>query len=317
MTVGPDLFFRRPPKKNNAKQLTRPQGQGVSLPHEHCAEFMKTTKIKFKIGEFSKLSRVSVRMLRHYDEIGLLPPASIDSATGYRYYSEDQLPVAGRITALRDIGFGLGEIQACQQGRENPQVLAALFSARREALRGELAALRRQLRLLDTLEQRLRKEDSNMEYPVNLKTLPQRQVASVRMTIPAYDQEGILWHTLVRETEHLQLQPDDPCYCTVTFHDGEYKETDVDVEAQKTVRGTYPDTEHVVFKTVPPVTFASVTFQGPYDKIQAANAAVAAWVRDNGYVFDGPAFNIYHVSPHETDNPEEFITEVCYPVRQA
>ena len=235
-----------------------------------------------KIGEFSKLSRVSVRMLRHYDEIGLLPPASIDSATGYRYYSEDQLPVAGRITALRDIGFGLGEIQACQQGRENPQVLAALFSARREALRGELAALRRQLRLLDTLEQRLRKEDSNMEYPVNLKTLPQRQVASVRMTIPAYDQEGILWHTLVRETEHLQLQPDDPCYCTVTFHDGEYKETAVDVEAQKTVRGTYPDTEHVVFKTVPPVTFASVTFQGPYDKIQAANAAVAAWVRDNG-----------------------------------
>ena len=156
-----------------------------------------------------------------------------------------------------------------------------------------------------------------MEYPVNLKTLPQRQVASVRMTIPAYDQEGILWHTLVRETEHLQLQPDDPCYCTVTFHDGEYKEADVDVEAQKTVRGTYPDTEHVVFKTVPPVTFASVTFQGPYDKIQAANAAVAAWVRDNGYVFDGPAFNIYHVSPHETDNPEEFITEVCYPVRQA
>lgn len=48
-----------------------------------------------KIGEFSKLSRVSVRMLRHYDEIGLLPPASIDSATGYRYYSEDQLPVLG------------------------------------------------------------------------------------------------------------------------------------------------------------------------------------------------------------------------------
>ena len=54
-----------------------------------------------KIGEFSKLSRVSIRMLRHYDEIGLLHPASIDPFTGYRYYSEDQLPTAGRITALR------------------------------------------------------------------------------------------------------------------------------------------------------------------------------------------------------------------------
>ena len=201
------------------------------------------------------------------------------------------------IEAHGDMEFGAYRLmryrERREKGMEGAQPPADRPAERREvrrpARRRRPGALRRQLRLLDTLEQRLRKEDSNMEYPVNLKTLPQRQVASVRMTIPAYDQEGILWHTLVRETEHLQLQPDDPCYCTVTFHDGEYKETDVDVEAQKTVRGTYPDTEHVVFKTVPPVTFASVTFQGPYDKIQAANAAVAAWVRDNGYVFDGPA----------------------------
>ena len=46
-------------------------------------------------------------------------------------------------------------------------------------------------------------------------------------------------------------------------------------------------------------------------------AAVAGWVTDNGYEFDGPAFNIYHVSPHETNDPEQFVTEVCYPVRKA
>ena len=61
---------------------------------------------------------------------------------------------------------------------------------------------------------------------------------------------------------------------------------------------------------------ASATFRGPYDKIRAANAAVAAWVRDNGYAFDGPAFNIYHVNPSETDDPEEYVTEVCYPVKK-
>ena len=60
-----------------------------------------------KIGEFSKLSRVSIRMLRRYNEVGLLLPAETDPITGYRYYSEDQLPAAGRITALRDMGFGL------------------------------------------------------------------------------------------------------------------------------------------------------------------------------------------------------------------
>ena len=63
-----------------------------------------------KIGEFSKLSRVSIRMLRHYDDIGLLPPAEIDHFTGYRYYSPDQLPAIGRITALKDMGFQLADI---------------------------------------------------------------------------------------------------------------------------------------------------------------------------------------------------------------
>ena len=63
-----------------------------------------------KIGEFSKLSRVSIRMLRHYDDIGLLKPAETDNFTGYRYYREEQLFVIGRITALKDMGFSLADI---------------------------------------------------------------------------------------------------------------------------------------------------------------------------------------------------------------
>ena len=66
-----------------------------------------------KIRVFSKLSRISVRMLRHYDEIGLLKPAQIDRFTDYRYYREDQLPTAGRIAALRDMGFHLPILSGC------------------------------------------------------------------------------------------------------------------------------------------------------------------------------------------------------------
>ena len=62
-----------------------------------------------KIGEFSKLSRVSVRMLRHYDDIGLLTPAYIDRFTDYRYYSGSQLPTVGRITGLKDMGLRLAD----------------------------------------------------------------------------------------------------------------------------------------------------------------------------------------------------------------
>src|SRR5687768_5423037 len=64
----------------------------------------------FKIGEFSQLSRVSVRMLRHYDQLGLLKPSRTDNFTNYRYYSADQLPRLNRILALRDLGFSLEQI---------------------------------------------------------------------------------------------------------------------------------------------------------------------------------------------------------------
>lgn len=74
-----------------------------------------------KIGDFSKLSRVSIRMLRHYDEIDLLKPIKIDEFTGYRYYSEEQLLVMARINALKDMGFSLAvirEILRCYNNKE-------------------------------------------------------------------------------------------------------------------------------------------------------------------------------------------------------
>lgn len=269
-----------------------------------------------RIGDFSKLSRVSIRMLRHYDEIGLLRPVKIDPESGYRYYNENQLPIAGRITALKDMGFGLtaiGEVLACYGEKERLEHHLRLKQA-------ELLEQSRQtayrLRLLDTALERLRKDDETMKYDVTLKTFPERYAATVRMHIPAYEMEGMLWSLLVSETASLHLIPDDPCCCSVVFYDQEFKESDVDVEAQKTVKGQYPDTEHVKFKTLPEITVASATCRGSYDQMSDIMAAVAGWIRDNGYEFDGPAFNIYHVSPHETSDPNEFVTEVCYPVRR-
>lgn len=270
-----------------------------------------------KIGEFSKLSRISVRMLRHYDEIGLLTPGEIDPYSGYRYYSESQLPAAGRIAALRDMGFGLADIgKMLQCHNDRPELERAMVLQLKE-LRTLQAETARRIRMLESAIRHLREDDIAMQYNVSIKTLPERYVASVRMTLPSYDSEAALWSVLVEETASLHLVPDDPCYCSVVYHDSEYREREVDVEAQKTVRGRYPDTEHVRFKTLQPVTFASTTYKGSYALMDEANATVATWVRDNGYAFDGPAFFIYHVSPHETSNPEEFVTEICYPIREA
>ena len=244
-----------------------------------------------KIGEFSKLSRVSVRMLRHYDEIGLLKPAEIDRFTDYRYYREDQLPIAGRIAALKDMGFSLADIVRILEAYDDRE------------------------KLLDAARKRLRKEE-DMSYNVTLKTIPERYAATIRMIIPRYEDEGMIWGKLTEETCRMNLVEDDPCLCAVTYLDGEYKEENVDMMAWKTVRGNYPDTEHVKFRTLPEVTVASCTYQGSYTQITDVYAAVIAWMEANGYEPAGPMFNIYHVSPHETQNPDEFVTEICYPLKK-
>lgn len=269
-----------------------------------------------KIGDFSKLSRISIRMLRHYDEIGILRPESVDDFTGYRYYSEAQLPLAGRIQSLKGLGFGLSVIKEILGKYGDPQEMEKFLLIKHRELKEEAMATEQKLMLLDSTLKWLRKDGSLMDYDVTLKTVPERYVASVRQVIPAYDQEGVLWEIMCRELEPQKVQQAVPCYGMAIFHDEGHKEHDPDVEIQSAVVGTYQDTEHVKFKTVPPLQVASATYKGSYDQISRVNAAVADWVVANGYDFDGKSFCIYHVSPSQTDNPEELVTEVCFPVRK-
>lgn len=90
----------------------------------------------------------------------------------------------------------------------------------------------------------------------------------------------------------------------------------MDVEIQVSVDGTYQDTEHVKFKYVDAMQIASVTYKGSYDQITRVNKAVAEWICENGYDFDGPSVCIYHVSPHDAKTPEDLVTEVCFPVKK-
>ncbi len=268
-----------------------------------------------KIGDFSKLSRVSIRMLRHYDEIGLLTPAETDRFTGYRYYSESQLVAAGRILALKDMGFGLAAIAEILKCCDDPQKFETCLLVRRAELCSEIADAGQRLRLLETAIERLRK-GTEMKYDVTIKELPERTVASVREIIPSYPREHELWITLMQETAPLGLVLADPCYPMAILHDAEYREADVDVEIQKVVKGTYRDTAHVRFKMEPALRYASVIHKGSYECIGEAYEAVASWVADNGYALDGPLFNIYHVNPDTVKSPDDYVTEVCCPVNK-
>ena len=85
-----------------------------------------------------------------------------------------------------------------------------------------------------------------MSYNVSIKTIPERYAATVHMTIPHYDDEGMVWQVLCEETDSMNMIPADPCLVAAEFPDDEFREENVEVFAWKTVKGTYPDTEHVI-----------------------------------------------------------------------
>lgn len=268
-----------------------------------------------KIGDFSALSKISVYMLRHYDEIGLLTPAHIDESTGYRYYREEQLPVANRIQALKSMGLGLSIIKNILSEYEDEESLKRYLMLQAAQKQEEIATMQKQLLLLQATIQGLDQSSPLSRFNIAVKELPKRNVISYRGTIAAYDHEGILWKKLSEEISAQSVQLATPCYNIAIYHNEGFVEQEIDVEIQRSVVGEYRDTDVAQFKQVDSVTAAALTYKGGYIQLSEANEAIANWILKNGYEFNGPAFNIYHVSPETETDPNNLVTEVCFPIK--
>ena len=269
-----------------------------------------------RIGDFSKLSKVSIRMLRHYNDIGLLAPIHVDEQTSYRYYGAEQLSTVNKIQVLREMGFSLSTIKEILDTYGDAGSLRNYLKVQQSQMQQEADLMEKRLLLLENTLKRIGDDEAFMEHMVTIKEIPQRYVASLRKTIPSYSDEHILWEQVASETEKQNLQMANPSYGLAIFHDEGYKESDVDVEIQISVTGTYTDTENVRFKVVEPIMVASAIVKGGYEQLTPVNEAIATWVTDNNYDFNGAMFCIYHVSPGHDPNPENWVTEICYPVNK-
>ena len=277
---------------------------------------MKEGNLVLKIGDFSALSRISIHMLRHYNEIGLLAPYHIDEITGYRYYSKEQLPIANKIQALKDMGLSLAMIKNILKVYGDTEQLKKYLELQASQKKEEIITMQRQLFLLETTIRNIDRGSSITNYSITVKEIPKRNVVSFRDNISSYDQEGVLWQALSDEAASLSIKYVTPSHDIAIFHNEGYKEHEIDVEVQRTVTGTYQDTESLHFKTVDPILVAALTFKGTYDWLCEANTAIANWIsNNNNYELDKPRFNIYHVSPKTERIPDNMITEVCFPVK--
>ena len=271
----------------------------------------------FKIGEFSQLVRVSPRMLRHYEKCGLLTPASVDHFTGYRLYSAQQIPQAGKIATLRDMGFSIEEIGEILPRFEDEPFLRAFLLNKATLVRQGIDAAEHRFTLLMQMSGNLKKESNNMLYEVELKKLDAVKVLSLRGIIPHYNQEGILWEKLGRYIGEHNIACHNDGYSI--YYDEEYMESNPDVEVAIPVDQLGESRGEFVFQEYPAIELAAtLRFSGPFDGgYDAAGEKLARWIEENGYVFAGHLRGNVLTSPDDQPDPEKWLTEIQVAVAKA
>jgi len=264
----------------------------------------------FKIGEFSRLVRVSPRMLRHYEKCGLFYPAEIDRFTGYRQYSAGQIPLLANIVALRDMGFSVDEIGDTLPHLDDHAYMDRVLRTKAVVVKSAIQAWQEKLEKLMQMSDTVRRERNIMVYEVKLEKLPPVKVLSLRETIPHYKDEGMLWEKLGTYVGEKQITPTGGGYST--YFDEEYKETDPDVEIAIPVDALGESEGVFIYKEYPEIPqAATVRFSGPPDGgYDAASEKLANWMEEHGYVFAGPLRGHVVNMSYKDDNQENWMTEL-------
>lgn len=263
------------------------------------------------IGEFSRLSQFSVRMLRHYDGCDLLVPEFVDPVTGYRYYGGNQLTTAGQIRTLRDIGCPIAEIGRLLPLFAAPASLAEALATQRDRLKDEASRIDAQLREVDRLAAHLK--EITMSIDVRQLDMPAMLVAAVRDRIPTYADEGELWQQIMPLLQQSGADVAADCLGGATFYDPEYRESDVDVEVWMQVTAEFTPIPPLVCRTEPARQVVCTTVLGDYAQMPSAIAAIGAYIAEH-QLTTGPMFNIYRVSPAQNPDPASWVTDVCFPI---
>jgi effector-binding domain-containing protein len=262
------------------------------------------------IGRFSKMTRLSVKALRLYDEIGLLRPARIDPSSGYRYCFIGHAGRAEVIKMLRSVDMPLDEIRTILEA-DDPELTHEQLVVHRELLTGRLAAQERTLAYLESLIQR---EEGVMAYDVEiLETTPQL-VAAAKMhtSLERVGSDiaagfGSLMQALAAEGVPPAGSP------LIVYHDLIDEASDGDIEICVPVATSVSGDSVVYGRELEGGLMATTVHRGPYEEIAPAYHTVTAWISQHGHDIAGPPREIYLNDP-QTVPPQELLTRVQFPI---
>ena len=256
------------------------------------------------IGEFSRRTHLSIRTLRRYHDADLLTPATVDDASGYRYYSAEQIPTAQVIHRLRELDVPLADVRRIV-GSPDPATRADLVADHLQRLESELERTRT---AVVSLRRLLRPEPAPVG--VELRAVPATTVAAVEDEVDLDDVLG--WYSgAMAELEATVTEPTGApggVYDNALFEIGRGRMV-VHLPTDRP-----PSRGRVRPVTLPPVELAVATHVGPHDDIDVTYGEVGAWVVANALAVAGPIRETYLVGPRDTEDTSAWRTEIGWPV---
>lgn len=272
------------------------------------------------IGDFARLAGVSVRMLRHYDALGLLTPRRTDPSSGYRFYTAAQLDRANRLVALKDLGFGLDAIKPMLDGRIDADQMRTLLWQRRDELADQISADTDRLRRVERHLRAIESEETMQAEDVTTKSLPGLHLAQFSERATEQKEIGPLVGPLFARLPKVLTDSG------VTTHGigiGHYSAdsdgVDIGVGEELAAAPSEADARALqsaglrLTELAPVEKAVCLTHTGPLDDIVAAWVRLSQEIERMGLQQHGPCREIYHSTP--PDATDEWVYELQQPVR--
>lgn len=263
----------------------------------------------YKIGEFSKLSKTTIKALRYYEKEGLLKPTFIDQYTSYRYYESSQLLDVSKIVSLKQAGLSIKDIKKVLDGYDMTKILEA---KKRESEKN-LINCNIELSKINYLL-----EGKNMKNEIFIKDIP-AYIVYYKDGIVA-DFSKISDFALQAGSECAQTNPEIKCvtpdYCYISYFDGEYKEKNIKIRYAQAVEKVGKETETLKFMKTNPITAICIYHKGAYANLRDSYNTILKYIEDNGYeIIDNPR-ECYIDGCWNKENENDYLTEIQFPVRK-
>lgn len=267
---------------------------------------------ELSIGAFSRVSGLTVKALRHYDEIGLLEPARVDEWTGYRYYGLEQARMAEAIRRLRSLEVPLDDIRELLGADE--LVVCERLAVHRARLEGRAVETKRILDELDRIidgREKLVPDAKQLAPELEIKAVPARRVAFIGERVHMEKMPEAVPRNINRVAQAVGMRHTGPPFCKCPAPDEEgYFETEVGWPVTDEVEVEAP----VEVAKYPAATALVMTHVGPYEELGRSYRVLAEELEERGLTGAAAPVEWYESDPRQVPDPKDYVTIIEWPL---